>query len=63
MFFPNQLPQLLRLAGYAEISKDHPFKGKETLVSLCLLDLGIFGRECFDTLFLAKFTHVANGKI
>ncbi len=63
MFFPNQLPQLLRLAGYAEISKDHPFKGKETLVSLCLLDLGIFGRERFDTLFLAKCAHFANGKI
>jgi len=34
MYFPSQLPQLLRLAGYADIPENHPFKGKETLVSL-----------------------------
>ena len=32
MYFPSQLPQLLRLAGYADIPENHPFKGKETLV-------------------------------
>eukprot|EP00913_Durusdinium_trenchii_P029858 g27978.t1 len=32
MFFPDQLPQLLELAGLKEVPPNHPFKGKETLV-------------------------------
>lgn len=34
MFFPDQLPQLLELAGLKEVPPNHPFKGKETLVPL-----------------------------
>eukprot|EP00435_Cladocopium_sp_Y103_P063241 s34_g24.t2 len=32
LFFPNQLPRLLRMAGYTEVPHDHPFRGRETLV-------------------------------
>ena len=32
LFFPNQLPRLLRMAGCTEMPHNHPFRGRETLV-------------------------------
>ena len=32
LFFPNQLPRLLRMAGCTEMPHNHPFRGREMLV-------------------------------